>query len=130
MITANMEVGPFEAYRIGTILPMMAKHQVRPQGVADGPPLKARVNHGRWVVDCECNGAELAFEEGLFMCLSCYNAGHRHQYRKAVFPKNRQAIELVLMARPIINRNWFPYETLAMLKAENAEHQAELLEVN
>ncbi|KKN16962.1 hypothetical protein LCGC14_0970790 [marine sediment metagenome] len=122
MITANLQYGPLEAYKLNVILPMMAKRRLVPQGVADVAPLKARVNHGRWLVDCECAGAELAFEEGLFICLSCFNLEHGHKYRPVIFPKHRKAIELALMSRPVVNRNWEPGESLAFLKADNERH--------
>jgi len=130
MITANLHFShSLEVHKHITILPLMGKHQLKPMGV-DGQPLKARVNHGRWIVDCECLGAEFAWEEGIFMCLSCFNASHKHQYRPVIFPKNRKAIELLLLPRPVPYRNWYPGESLAKLKAENEQHKAELLEVN
>ena len=119
MITANLYHGPLELYKQTTIIPMMARLGLVAQGIDDGPPLKARVNHGRWIVDCECNGAEFAWDEGFFMCQSCFNVGHGLKYRKSVFPKSRQKIELLLIGRPIVNRNWFPGESLAQLRAEN-----------
>lgn len=122
MITANLQHGPLTAYKLNVIIPMMGKRGLVPQGLDDGPPLKARVNHGRWIVDCECAGAELAFEEGVFMCLSCFNLEHGHKYRLVVFPKNRKAIELLLMGRPVVNRNWELGESLALLKADNKLH--------
>ena len=95
----------------------------------DSPPLKARVNHGRWIVDCECNSAELAFDEGLFMCQTCWNAAHSNQLRRFVFPGNRLKIEAILMMRPDLNRNWYVGETLTKLEAENKAHKNELLGV-
>lgn len=122
MITANLNNGSLVGYTQEVVLRMMAKQQVKPMGDSEAPPLKARVNHGRWLVDCECNGAELAWDEGVFMCLSCFNAGHEHKYRTAIFPRNRKAIELLLMGRPVENRNWYPGESLAQLRAENEAH--------
>ena len=119
MITANLQYSPLEVYKQKVIMPMMAKRRLVPLGMADVKPIQARVNHGRWIVDCECLGAELAFEEGEFMCLSCFNFELGHKYRKVVFPKNRKKIELLLIGRPVANRNWSPGESLAKLKAEN-----------
>ena len=128
MITGNLNFGmPWEAYKLSAIIPAMAKRLLPQTGIDEGPPVKARVNHGRWVVDCECNSAELAFEEGLFMCQSCYNAGHKHQYRRSVFPNNRMDIEKALLQRPQCNRNWWHGESVATLKAENVAHKEELL---
>lgn len=122
MITGNLQHGPYEAYRLATILPLMGKHRLMAPGVADMAPLKARVNHGRWVVDCECAGAELAFEEGLFMCLKCFNLKHNHRFLPVVFPRNRQTIETELMRRAIANRNWGVGETVADLQADYEAH--------
>ncbi len=131
MITGNLYFGmPWEAYKQAAIIPQMAKKLLPQTGIDDNPPVLARVNHGRWVVDCECNGAVLAFDEGLFMCGSCFNAGHKHKYRRHIFPKARKAIELALLQRPELNRNWYPGETVTKLKAENEAHKAELLEVS
>ena len=130
MITANLAFRQsLEEYKINFILPAMSRHQLSNPTISDSPPLKARVNYGNWIVDCECTGAEFAWEEGLFMCLSCFNAGHQHQFRRVIFPKSRKAIEKELLRRPVPNRNWYTTESLAMLKIENAVHHHELLEV-
>lgn len=131
MITGNLYFGmPWEAYKTLTIIPMMAKRLLPQSGISDALPLKARVNYGRWIVDCECNGASFAFDEGIFMCATCCNGQHKHQYRRFVFPKNRKDIEVILLQRPEPNRNWYPGETIAKLKAENEAHKAELLEMS
>ena len=139
MITANQFFkGSFETYRTLVLLPGMSMRLVNrnlPSPLkenidSDSPPLEAYVNHGRWVVKCECGGAEKAWEEGWFMCQSCFNAGHKHQYRRSIFPKERLKIENLLEVRPLPNRNWYPGETLSQLQAENKEHKAELLEVS
>jgi len=98
-----------------------------PITISDDEPLMAYVNHGRWIVKCECGGAEKAWEEGLFMCQSCWNGKHKHQYRRAVFPEEREMIEELLLKRALPNRNWFLHETIADLERENEEHKEELL---
>lgn len=131
MITGNLYFGmTWEAYKRLNIIPVMAKRLLPEGGISDAPPIKVRVNHGRWLIDCECSGAELAFNESIFMCMACCNGNHKHQYRRLVFPKNRRGIEMELIQRPEPNRNWYPGETLAKLKADNELHKAELLEVN
>ena len=133
MITANLWFGiPFEAYRLSRYIPDMGKRLIRetkPEdgGVDNDRPVQARVNWGKWIWDCECGGAEFAWDEGLGMCQECYNGKSRHRYRPIIFPKNRAAIEKILLARPLENRNWSPGETLAALRAENEEHKAELI---
>ena len=131
MITGNLHFGmPWEAYKQSSIIPLMAKKLLPQSNISDSPPVLARVNHGRWVIDCECNGAVLAFDEGIFMCGSCFNAGHKHQYRRHVFPRSRKTIELALLQRPEINRNWYHNESVSKLKVDNEAHKAELLGVN
>jgi len=139
MITANKffnrlrgpglsPTGSWEAWKRTKILPALAMHHVPDQGVDDkSPPLKAYVNHGRWVAKCECGGCELVWEEGLFFCMSCLNGAHGHKVRRVVFPRSRKRIEGLLAQRPVINRNWKPNETLAALEDENKAHAAELL---
>lgn len=82
--------------------------------------LSPYVNQGRWVVDCpDCPGAEIAREDGRFVCMSeVITLGEAKEYA-APFPKARRAIESLLAPRPMINRNWTQDETLAQLKREN-----------
>lgn len=109
---------------------MMGILQSVPLAVDDSSPLNAYVNHGRWLVKCECGGCEYAWEEKLFMCQSCWNSGHKHKLRRVAFPLYRKAIEMMLAQRPLINRNWKPGETIDRLRKENREHINELLEVS
>jgi len=92
----------------------------------------ARINHGRWLVDCAgCNSA-LVVDLGhpVFMCVECGNNHNEGKWLKIIFPKNRKAIETELLKRPwngrnpaeAVNRNWEPGETVAVLKQENTDH--------
>jgi len=59
-------------------------------------PVTARIDHGRWIADCECKGAEYVDPvEPIFFCLSCMNANHGGLLRPVVFPpyKIRKKIE-------------------------------------
>ena len=128
MITGDLHFAmPWEAFRIGSLLPAMGKKLIKEQGVDSGAPLKAYVNRGRWIIKCECGGGEFAFEDGLFMCRSCWNSNVGHKYRRFVWPKGRKRIEQLLVVRPLDNRNWFSHEAISHLEAENKEHAAELL---
>jgi|TARA_R110000824_G_scaffold132891_1_gene295458 hypothetical protein len=82
-----------------------------------GNEVSAYVNHGRWVVDCACNGAGLTAPEfGLACCFDCGRV-----YTKVVFPKDRKQIEGALLVREDKEtRNWIPGESVASLRKEKA----------
>ena len=92
----------------------------------------ARINHGRWLVDCPgCNSALVVdLSEPVFMCVECANAGNAGKWFQVTVPTDRADIEAELLKRPMNgrnpadakNRNWEPGETVAALKQENAEH--------
>ena len=82
-----------------------------------GETVNAYINHGRWVADCPCNGAELVAPNHNMLCGSC---GAEHTV-KFPSPKTRQKIEELLEARPHgLNRNWNG-EPVKELQAENIE---------
>jgi len=82
-----------------------------------GETVTAYLNHGRWVADCPCNGAELVTPGETMLCGSC---GAEH---KVGFPtkKQRGEIETLLAKRNPPNQNWHG-ETVDELLAENIEH--------
>ena len=92
----------------------------------------ARINHGRWLVDCVgCNSALVVdLSQLAFMCVECGNDHNGGKWLRVIVPKNRKAIETALLKRPMngrnpaeaVNRNWEPGETVATLKQENADH--------
>ena len=131
MITANLYFRQeWEVYKHGQIIPAMARNCIKIKDeIADTDPVLAHVNHGQWLVRCECGGYEYAWEEGKFMCQSCWNGQHKHALRQLKFPLERQQIESILMARPLDNRNWKHPETTADLIHENEAHKAELIGV-
>jgi hypothetical protein len=95
--------------------------------------IAARINHGRWIVDCQgCNSALVVdLSELVYMCVECGNAANEGKWLKVILPKNRSAIEAELLKRPwngrnpaeAVNRNWSPGETVATLKQENTDHK-------
>lgn len=96
---------------------------VMPSGLAAKPALAARVNHGQWIVDCPfCPSASMACAtDHRFFCVNCLNAGAGGKWLAVIWPKNRDAIEAVLLERPNPHtRNWSMVETLQDLRAENA----------
>lgn len=91
-----------------------------PTAVAKDAPVPASINHGRWIVACECGGAQLASEDDhRFFCVACLNERHGGKWRPVTWPKDRDDIEAVLRERLTENVNWTPEETVAQLVAEN-----------
>ena len=82
-----------------------------------GETVNAYINHGRWVADCPCNGAELVSPDHTMLCGSC---GAEHKV-KFPGPKTRAEIERLLDLREPNNRNW-KFEPVSELEAENVEH--------
>ena len=90
--------------------------------IYDAKPLEARIEYARFIVDCpNCNSAEYAFEDNLFLCSQCSNSDVQGKVRKVKMPKDRKQIEDILGKRPIKNRHWSPYETVEDLEKENIE---------
>lgn len=94
-----------------------------PKDIAD-VAVEARVDGGRWVVDCPfCPGAELLDPDDLrFFCLGCYNEGAEGRWLQVIVPAEKEEIETVLMERPEIWRRWDPKKTLMDLQVENVLH--------
>lgn len=91
-------------------------------------PLEARVEYARWIVDCpNCNGAEFAFEDNLFLCSLCKNSDIEGKARKVKMPRERKQIEMILAKRPIKNRHWNPNQTVKDLERENTSHKLEVI---
>jgi hypothetical protein len=112
-------------------------------GKTCGVSVKARIDFGRWIADCECGGAEYVDpEEPLFFCASCLNAQYGGAARPVVFPSNteRREIEKLIEDRPVVtgpgkdeieksfrakpvvpglSRSWNPGETISDLKLQN-----------
>lgn len=82
---------------------------------------QARVDMGRWILDCEC-GAGVAIlwlpnKRGLGLCYGC---GAEHNL--SPLPE-REEIEAELVRRPQQRtRGWFPGETVDDLRRESAAH--------
>ena len=103
---------------------------------ADALPAVVYVNHGRWLAECpDCRDAYLVTGQtrgdppGLdrsrwFWCQNCRNAAVRHLLRPVVWPapEDLEEIAAALKPRPLQNRNWWPWEPIAQLRAENIEH--------
>ncbi len=108
------------------IMPEMQRNGVKMLGFADSAPVRVYINHGKWYLACPCGGIEFAWEEGLTMCLSCFNAHVNHKLLRTQFPAEREDIERILELRPLPNRNWAAGETIADLIQENRDHGMEV----
>lgn len=75
---------------------------------ADGEPVAARLNHGRWIADCPyCSGAELVSRKGhAFFCLSCGMKGNNGRPLPVAFPDNVAEIETKLARVAEEYQNW------------------------
>ena len=88
----------------------------------------ARINHGRWIVDCPggCGSAMIVTENpDLFLCPECGSPENGGNWYRVTFPGEKAAIENILLRRPAFRpdnapaRNWIPGETVATLRQEN-----------
>jgi len=134
------EAAVFRWWRHSVGVPAPQQRQMRgswPTGLAEGPLAEARVDHGRWVVDCPfpgCNSAQFASKtDHRFFCVDC--SGPDRLWVPVVWPDDIElaAIEAALSLRPEIStRSWespgwrarrgVSPETVADLLAENAAH--------
>ena len=94
--------------------------------VATEPILVARVNHGRWIVDCPwCRSAQDVDPDDLvFFCLDCGSEAVDGKWCKVEIPASsrREKLETILAARPDArNRNW-EGESVAELARENRDY--------
>jgi hypothetical protein len=108
-------------------------------------PVRAYVNHGRWIAACECNGAERVYPGELFIC----GSEHPNEFltqralrkigiktlspdlqavaREVEWPAEKEQIEALLAERPdVTTRNWAAGESLEYLRRENDLHLGEL----
>ena len=105
----------------------LKRDAIRRLPVAGGNELEARVEHARWIVDCEnCNSAEYYFEDKLFLCSLCNNSDVGGKTKKVKMPKARKDIEVILGKRKIKNRHWEEPETVEDLENENILHELEV----
>lgn len=86
------------------------------------PVAHARVDAGRWIVNCPfCPAAYFAHPvERRSWCINCQNRGAGGRWVCVAWPDNWRAIESVLVVRPAPeNRQWRPGDSVADLVALN-----------
>lgn len=94
---------------------------VQTDELAPDVAVHARVNHGRWVVDCPwCAGAQVASRtDRRFLCADCFNSTVQGRMVPVDWPAEHAEIEAELGRRPHAeNQNWLPGETVGDLRAE------------
>lgn len=73
-----------------------ARYEIQVKDVVCKQPVIARIDHGRWIADCECQGAEYVDpDEPVFFCLSCLNAAHQGALRPVVFPSEKKREKII-----------------------------------
>lgn len=100
-----------------------------PTELAPGPVVAARVEHGRWLLDCPfCPSAGLGDpDDPRSYCPECRNGPVGGKWLPAAYPADLPAIEDALLVRPPQNRNWWPGESVADLLAENDANAAAII---
>lgn len=81
-------------------------------------PVKARIDAGSWIIDCECGAGNAVDPEDKEA--RCFGCGAVHLDVEFPDPKGVETIERLLLARPQQNlRGWRPGETANDLHREN-----------
>jgi hypothetical protein len=95
-----------------------------PQGFAVGESVAAKVNSGRWIIQCRCGGAQLATPgQDRFFCIDCLNDYVGRQWVRVEWPASVAGIEAVLEARQDPHtQSWELGESVEDLQAENDAH--------
>jgi hypothetical protein len=83
-----------------------------------GPPVLARVDHGRWMGDCDlqdvarkrvCRSAQyLHPDDRRLYCSTCTNQAVGGRWRPVLWPADRAAVEAPLGGLPPREQNWRP----------------------
>src|SRR5574340_786472 len=80
--------------------------------VCAGPPVRARIERGRWIADCDAEvgghlygGAEWVAPGTPFFCFSCGNVSTQGKARPVIFPRadEKAEIEAAILERPMVN---------------------------
>jgi hypothetical protein len=97
-------------------------------GHAPGAPAFVHLIRGRWVVRCPFCPRLVAFmKQERFVCPLCGNAAAGGRYAEVRAPSIEfaQALQPLMLLRPVENRSWLHGETLNQIRAENIEHGLE-----
>ncbi len=123
------------------LLALMKQRGFTWNGQVSQKKVRARIDFGRWLADCECGAAGYVdpADPNCFFCLNCGTAAVNGAMRMVAFPVNREALERELLKRPVaepahlppvdtainsksmvpgLSRSWRPGETAADLAAQ------------
>lgn len=83
-------------------LSVWSSRMTDPESVVFPAVLTARVDDGRWIVDCpNCNSALcISSLRQMFICAECGSPDMDGRYRLVVYPEDREEIERLLLLRP------------------------------
>jgi hypothetical protein len=97
-----------------------AEEPFDPSAAIAGDPIKVYGNHGRWIAECPCGGAQLASQaDQRFMCVECGNAYQGGAWRPVAWPDDVDVIADLLDERPTTLANFDPDQTVEDIQAEN-----------
>jgi hypothetical protein len=105
----------------------------RENEIANGMRAQAKINHGRWVIECplndpatggRCGGAQLAHPvDHRFYCITCLNYDVGGRMVGVDWPAKPGELAVEVLRRPLVStRNWEPRESVSDLRGENARH--------
>lgn len=87
-------------------------------GALTGPAVAARLNHGRWIGDCNlpdstrgrtCLNAQFVDDaDQRFFCIECFNQDNAGRWRPVTWPADRAAVEAAVADLPTPEQNWTP----------------------
>jgi hypothetical protein len=87
-------------------------------GAPTGAAVLARLNHGRWIGDCNlwdesqnrtCLNAQFLDEgDKRFWCVECFNVANTGRWRPVTWPASRATVEAPLADLPAPEQNWEP----------------------
>lgn len=84
-------------------------------------PVIARIEHGRWLVNCVNCVVIGAMTHPVWRVACCAECGCL--MRRVIVPEDFDLIERVLLERPQrMTQSWLPTQTCADLRTENIEH--------
>lgn len=74
---------------------LATRRHIAVRDIDDKFPVVARIDHSRWIADCDCGGAEYVDpDETIFFCFSCNNVAFNGKIRTVTFPLKEKLEEI------------------------------------